>query len=135
MQPIIRTKAGKEFSTMKVQNIESPKTQSGELKVKMVSSRINPVDMDLMKGLLPFLDTKIYKLVVLMVLVLCWKLDKMQKIFQWAIKLFFTDCSATLELGQKKLPFHQIIVLKSRPTLMLRKQERLHCHCSQLMIA
>lgn len=50
MQSIIRTKAGKEFSTMKVQNIESPKTQSGELKVKMVSSRINPVDMDLMKG-------------------------------------------------------------------------------------
>ena len=49
MQAIIRTKAGKEFSTMKVQNIESPKTQSGELKVKMVSSRINPVDMDLMK--------------------------------------------------------------------------------------
>ena len=50
MQAIIRTKAGKEFSTMKIQNIESPKTQSGELKVKMVSSRINPVDMDLMKG-------------------------------------------------------------------------------------
>ena len=50
MQAIIRTKAGKEFSTMKVQNIESPKTQSGELKVKMVTSRINPVDMDLMKG-------------------------------------------------------------------------------------
>jgi len=50
MQAIIRTKAGKEFSTMKVQNIESPKTQSGELKVKMLSSRINPVDMDLMKG-------------------------------------------------------------------------------------
>ena len=50
MQAIIRTKAGKEFSTMKVQNIESPKTQSDELKVKMVSSRINPVDMDLMKG-------------------------------------------------------------------------------------
>ena len=50
MQAIIRTKAGKEFSTMKVQNIESPKTHSGELKVKMVSSRINPVDMDLMKG-------------------------------------------------------------------------------------
>lgn len=50
MKAIIRQKAGKEFSTMKVQNIESPKTQSGELKVKMVSSRINPVDMDLMKG-------------------------------------------------------------------------------------
>ena len=50
MRAIIRTKAGKEFSTMKIQNIESPITQSGELKVKMVSSRINPVDMDLMKG-------------------------------------------------------------------------------------
>ena len=50
MKAIIRQKSGKEFSTMKVQTIESPKTQSGELKVKMVSSRINPVDMDLMKG-------------------------------------------------------------------------------------
>ncbi len=50
MQAIIRTKAGKEFSTMKVQNIENSKTQSGELKVKMIISRINPVDMDLMKG-------------------------------------------------------------------------------------
>ena len=50
MQAIIRTKAGKEFSTMKIQNIESPKVQSEELKVKMISSRINPVDMDLMKG-------------------------------------------------------------------------------------
>lgn len=50
MKAIIRQKAGKEFSAMKVQSIESPKVQSGELKVKMVSSRINPVDMDLMKG-------------------------------------------------------------------------------------
>lgn len=50
MKAIIRTKAGKEFSTMKVQNIENSKTQAGELKVKMISSRINPVDMDLMKG-------------------------------------------------------------------------------------
>ena len=50
MKAIVRQKAGKEFSTMKVQKIESPITQSGELKVKMVSSRINPVDMDLMKG-------------------------------------------------------------------------------------
>lgn len=37
MQAIIRTKAGKEFSTMKIQNIESSKTQAGELKIKMVS--------------------------------------------------------------------------------------------------
>ena len=50
MKAIIRTKAGKEFSTLKVQNIENSNTQSGELKIKMVSSRINPVDMDLMKG-------------------------------------------------------------------------------------
>lgn len=47
---INRLKAGKEFSTMKIEKIESPTTQPGELKVKMVSSRINPVDMDLMKG-------------------------------------------------------------------------------------
>jgi len=50
MKAIIRTKAGKEFSTMKVLNINSPVIQPGELKVKMISSRINPVDMDLMKG-------------------------------------------------------------------------------------
>ena len=50
MQAIIRTKAGKEFSTMNIQNIDNPKAQSGELKIKMLSSRINPVDMDLMKG-------------------------------------------------------------------------------------
>lgn len=50
MNAIVRQKAGKEFSTMKVQIIQSPTTQTGELKVKMVSSRINPVDMDLMKG-------------------------------------------------------------------------------------
>lgn len=50
MKAILRTKAGKEFSTMKVQNIESPKIELDELKVKMISSRINPVDMDLMKG-------------------------------------------------------------------------------------
>lgn len=50
MKAIIRLKAGKEFSTMKIHDIENPQTQSGELKVKMISSRINPVDMDLMKG-------------------------------------------------------------------------------------
>lgn len=50
MKALIRKKAGKEFSTLEVQQINRPVTQSGELKVKMVSSRINPVDMDLMKG-------------------------------------------------------------------------------------
>jgi NADPH:quinone reductase-like Zn-dependent oxidoreductase len=50
MKAIIRVKAGKDFSTMHVQEIPSPTLQSGEVKVKMASSRINPVDMDLMKG-------------------------------------------------------------------------------------
>lgn len=50
MKAIIRRKAGKEFSTMVVQHIENSKVQSGELKIKMASSRINPVDMELMKG-------------------------------------------------------------------------------------
>jgi NADPH:quinone reductase-like Zn-dependent oxidoreductase len=57
MKAIVRSKAGKEFSTMEIQRLESPQTQAGELKVKMVSSRINPVDMDLMKGL-PFVKYK-----------------------------------------------------------------------------
>lgn len=50
MKAIVRLKAGKEFSTMQVQEISSPTLQSGEVKVRMASSRINPVDMDLMKG-------------------------------------------------------------------------------------
>jgi NADPH:quinone reductase-like Zn-dependent oxidoreductase len=50
MKGIIRVKAGKDFSTMLVQEIPSLTLQSGEVKVKMASSRINPVDMDLMKG-------------------------------------------------------------------------------------
>jgi alcohol dehydrogenase len=50
MNAIIRTKAGKEFSTMQVLEISSPALQPNAIKVKMVSSRINPVDMDLMKG-------------------------------------------------------------------------------------
>lgn len=50
MQAIIRTKAGKAFSTMRVENLPAPAPQPDELKVKMASSRVNPVDMDLMKG-------------------------------------------------------------------------------------
>jgi alcohol dehydrogenase len=50
MKAIIREKAGKEFSTMQVQEIPSPLLGPNEVKVKMASSRINPVDMDLMKG-------------------------------------------------------------------------------------
>jgi alcohol dehydrogenase len=57
MRAIIRTKAGKEFSTMKIQNIASASIQANEVKIKMSSSRINPVDMDLMKGM-PFIKYK-----------------------------------------------------------------------------
>ena len=50
MKAIVRTKAGKEFSTLQVQTVTPPKLQAHEIRVKMISSRINPVDMDLMKG-------------------------------------------------------------------------------------
>lgn len=50
MQAIIRTKAGKEFSSMQVQEVPAPVPLAGQVKVRMAASRINPVDMDLMKG-------------------------------------------------------------------------------------
>ena len=50
MKAIVRTKPGKEFSSMKVVEVEDQNLNAGEIKVKMSSSRINPVDMDLMKG-------------------------------------------------------------------------------------
>lgn len=57
MKAIIRTKAGKNLSTMQVQEIDTPKVAPNEVKVKMVAARINPVDLDLMKGM-PFLKYK-----------------------------------------------------------------------------
>lgn len=50
MKAIIRTKPGKNFSSMKVCEIQEERLNSAQLKIKMISSRINPVDMDLMKG-------------------------------------------------------------------------------------
>lgn len=50
MKAILRTKPGKNFSSMQVLEIEKPIPSAQQVKVKMVSSRINPVDMDLMKG-------------------------------------------------------------------------------------
>lgn len=50
MKAIVRTKPGKEFSSMKVEEVEVQNLNAGEIKVKLTSSRINPVDMDLMKG-------------------------------------------------------------------------------------
>ena len=57
MKAIIRTKAGKNLSNMQVQEVENEKLLPHQLRVKMVSSRINPVDIDLMKGM-PFLSYK-----------------------------------------------------------------------------
>lgn len=57
MKAIIREHSGKEFSGMKLKEIESPIPGANEVKIKMASSRINPVDMDLMKGM-PFLKYK-----------------------------------------------------------------------------
>lgn len=50
MKAIIRTKAGKEFTTMEVQKIAAQPLGPQQIRVRMASSRINPVDMDLMKG-------------------------------------------------------------------------------------
>ena len=50
MKAIIREKAGKNFSSMVLREIDPQEPAPHELKVKMISSRINPVDMDLMKG-------------------------------------------------------------------------------------
>ncbi|MCP4521415.1 MAG: NADP-dependent oxidoreductase [Cytophagales bacterium] len=58
MKAIIRVKSGKDLSTMQIQEIEKPKRLlKNEIRVQMVSSRINPVDIDLMKGM-PFLKYK-----------------------------------------------------------------------------
>ena len=51
MKAIIRIKSGKELSNMKVQEITSETVKANQIKVKMTSSRINPVDIDLMKGM------------------------------------------------------------------------------------
>ena len=50
MKALVRVKAGKEFSGMRVQELPSPQPGPDQLLVKMKASRINPVDMDLMKG-------------------------------------------------------------------------------------
>ena len=57
MKAIVRTKPGKQLSTMQVQDLPSAPLQPDELRIKMSSARINPVDVDLMKGM-PFLKYK-----------------------------------------------------------------------------
>lgn len=50
MRAIIQNKRGKDFSTMQLVEQPAETPNNGELKVRMITSRINPVDMDLMKG-------------------------------------------------------------------------------------
>jgi len=57
MKAIIRTAPGQDFAGMKIQEIVSPTVDACEVKIKIASSRINPVDMDLIKGM-PFLKYK-----------------------------------------------------------------------------
>ena len=57
MKAIVRAKAGKNLSTMAVQDLALEPLRDDEVRVQMHSSRINPVDVDLMKGI-PFLKYK-----------------------------------------------------------------------------
>ncbi|MEM6343882.1 MAG: NADP-dependent oxidoreductase [Bacteroidota bacterium] len=57
IKAIIRPKGGKNLSTMEVSTIPSPTLGAQQVRLKMASSRINPVDIDLMKGM-PFLKYK-----------------------------------------------------------------------------
>lgn len=57
MKAIIRTKGAKQLAGMHVQDIPSQNLEPHQLKIKMASSRINPVDIDLMKGM-PFIKYK-----------------------------------------------------------------------------
>ncbi|NQX92588.1 MAG: alcohol dehydrogenase catalytic domain-containing protein [Flavobacteriales bacterium] len=50
MKALVRTKPGKDFSSMKVDEVNLKSLGESIVRVKMASSRINPVDMDLMKG-------------------------------------------------------------------------------------
>lgn len=51
MKAIIRTKSGKEFANMSVADLPSPSPADQEVKIRMAAARINPVDLDLMKGM------------------------------------------------------------------------------------
>ncbi len=57
MKAIIRAKSGKKLTNLEVQEIATPICQADEVKIKMASSRINPVDIQLMDGM-PFLKYK-----------------------------------------------------------------------------
>lgn len=57
MKAIVRNKAGKNLSTMSVQDLPKAPLGDREVRVRMHRSRINPVDVDLMKGM-PFLKYK-----------------------------------------------------------------------------
>lgn len=50
MKAIVRAQPGKQLTTMLVNDLESGPAGPGQIKVRMTSSRVNPVDVDLMAG-------------------------------------------------------------------------------------
>ena len=54
MKAIVRKKGGPALRNMEVQDLAVPQPKKGEVRVSMKSARINPVDIDLMKGM-PFI--------------------------------------------------------------------------------
>ena len=54
MKAIVRIKGGANLAAMQLQELPSPEPQPTQIKIRMAAARINPVDVDLMKGM-PFL--------------------------------------------------------------------------------
>ncbi len=50
MLALVRSKGGKNFSSLQLKEVSSPVLKENEIKIKVASSRINPADMDLVKG-------------------------------------------------------------------------------------
>lgn len=57
MKALIRQGKGKNFSNLKLTQINLPELKNDEVRVQMKSSRINPADLDLITGM-PFLKSK-----------------------------------------------------------------------------
>ena len=57
MKAIVRSRPGKALSTMQVMDLPPPSLPADHLRIRVATSRINPVDVDLMKGM-PFLKYK-----------------------------------------------------------------------------
>jgi NADPH:quinone reductase-like Zn-dependent oxidoreductase len=51
MKAIVRIKSGKEFTGIEVLDVPIPEPKENEVLIKIAAARVNPVDMDLMKGM------------------------------------------------------------------------------------